>query len=267
VALTLWKVRVIPGRLHIFQFVFRRCGYASLKLRDNCWTPNQIVTGKSVNFGRQWKSIDTTLLRIGSATYRMAEEEKRMNETITGEVKRRSTWTIIMGIVIVLLGIVLIAHPFAAATIMTLMLGWALILVGVAQFVFALHSHTVGRFFLKALYAVLFVIAGIALAFFPVAGLATLTAMLGAFLLIEAGVLIVTAFHMRPGRGWGWFLFDGLASLLLGILILAHWPSSSIWAIGTLVGFAVLMSGFSRIMIASRIRGGASAAEEYMRHA
>lgn len=189
------------------------------------------------------------------------------NDTIAGEVKRHSTWTIIMGIVIVLLGIVLIAHPFAAATIMTLMLGWALILVGVAQFVFALHSHSVGRFFLKALYAVLFVIAGIGMAFFPVAGLATLTAMLGAFLLVEAGVLIVTAFHMRPNRGWGWFLFDGIASLLLGILILAHWPSSSIWAIGTLVGFAVLMSGFSRIMIASRIRGGASAAEEYMRHA
>jgi uncharacterized membrane protein HdeD (DUF308 family) len=185
-------------------------------------------------------------------------------DSIAGEVKRHTTWTIIMGILIVLLGIVLIAHPFAAATVMTLMLGWALILVGVAQFVFALHSHSVGRFFLKALYAVLFVIAGIALAFFPVAGLATLTAMLGAFLLIEAGVLIVTAFHMRPNGGWGWFLFDGLASLVLGIMILAHWPSSSVWAIGTLIGFAVLMSGFSRIMIASKIRGGAAAAEEYL---
>jgi uncharacterized membrane protein HdeD (DUF308 family) len=195
----------------------------------------------------------------------VAEKENSMAaDSIAGEVKKHSTWTIIMGIVIVLLGIVLIAHPFAAATIMTLMLGWALILVGVAQFVFALHSRSVGRFFLKALYAVLFVIAGIALAFFPLAGLATLTAMLGAFLLVEAGVLIVTAFHMRPNRGWGWFLFDGLASLVLGIMILAHWPSSSVWAIGTLIGFAVLMSGFSRIMIASRIRGAASTTEEFM---
>jgi uncharacterized membrane protein HdeD (DUF308 family) len=195
----------------------------------------------------------------------VAEKENSMAaDSIAGEVKKHSTWTIIMGIVIVLLGIVLIAHPFAAATIMTLMLGWALILVGVAQFVFALHSRSVGRFFLKALYAVLFVIAGIALAFFPLAGLATLTAMLGAFLLVEAGVLIVTAFHMRPNRSWGWFLFDGLASLVLGIMILAHWPSSSVWAIGTLIGFAVLMSGFSRIMIASRIRGAASTTEEFM---
>ena len=171
-----------------------------------------------------------------------------------------------MGIVVVLLGLLLIAYPFTAAVLTTMVLGCVLILVGAAQLVFALHSHSVGKFLWKALSAALFVIAGIVLMFFPIAGVATLTAMLGAFLLIEAGVLIVTAFHMRPIHGWGWFLFDGLVSLLLGVMILAHWPSSTMWAIGTLVGFAVLMSGFTRIMIASRIRGGASAAEQIMRH-
>jgi uncharacterized membrane protein HdeD (DUF308 family) len=186
-------------------------------------------------------------------------------ESLAGEVKRHSTWTIIMGVVIVLLGMLLVAHPFAAALTMTVMLGWVLALVGVAQFVFALHSGSAGKFLLKALSALLFVIAGLGLAFFPTTGLATLTAMLGVFLLIESGVLIVTAFHMRPLKGWGWFLFDGLASLLLGVMILAHWPSSSVWAIGTLIGFAVLMSGFTRIMIASRLRSGASAAEHYIR--
>jgi uncharacterized membrane protein HdeD (DUF308 family) len=186
-------------------------------------------------------------------------------ESLAGEVKRHSTWTIIMGIAIVLLGMLLVAHPFAAALTMTVMLGWVLALVGVAQFVFALHSTTAGKFFLKALSALLFVIAGLGLAFFPTSGLATLTAMLGVFLLVEAGVLIVTAFHMRPLKGWGWFLFDGLASLVLGIMILGHWPSSSVWAIGTLIGFAVLMSGFTRIMIASRIRSGAAAVEQHVR--
>ena len=186
-------------------------------------------------------------------------------ESLAGEVKRHSTWTIVMGVVIVLLGMLLVAHPFAAALTMTVVLGWVLALVGIAQFVFALHSGSAGKFFLKALSALLFVIAGLSLAYFPTTGLATLTAMLGVFLLIEAGVLIVTAFHMRPLKGWGWFLFDGLASLALGIMILAHWPSSSVWAIGTLIGFAVLMSGFTRIMIASRIRSGAAAAEQYIR--
>jgi len=194
------------------------------------------------------------------------EENSMATNSLAGEVKRHSTWTIIMGIVIVLLGMLLIAYPFAAGVITSVLLGWVLILAGVAQFVFALHSHALGRFFWKALSAVVFVIAGIALAFFPVAGLATLTAMLAAFLLVEAGVLIVTAMQMRPLHGWGWFLFDGLASLLLGGLVLFHWPNSSVWAIGTLLGFAVLMSGFSRIMLAGRVREAASTADHFMRH-
>jgi uncharacterized membrane protein HdeD (DUF308 family) len=40
------------------------------------------------------------------------------------------------------------------------------------------------------------------------------------------------------------------------MLILAKWPSSSIWAIGTLVGASVLMGGISRMMIALGIRSG-----------
>jgi uncharacterized membrane protein HdeD (DUF308 family) len=186
--------------------------------------------------------------------------------SLAGEVKRHSTWVIIMGIVIAFLGVLLIAYPYTAGVITTVLLGWVLILAGIAQFVFAFHSHAMGRFFWKALSAVIFVIAGIALAFFPVAGLATLTAMLGIFLLVEAGVLIVNAIQMRPIQGWGWFLFDGIASLLLGGLILFHWPNSSIWAIGTLIGFAVLFSGFSRIMLAGRVRDAASTVDHYMRH-
>jgi uncharacterized membrane protein HdeD (DUF308 family) len=195
------------------------------------------------------------------------EKENSMAiDSLTGELKRHSTWVIIMGIVIAFLGLLLIAYPYAAGVITTVLLGWVLILAGIAQFVFALHSHAMGSFFWKALSAVVFVIAGIALAFFPIAGLATLTAMLAAFLLVEAGVLIFNAVQMRPVQGWGWFLFDGLASLLLGGLILFHWPNSSIWAIGTLVGFAVLLSGFSRIMLASGVRHAAASADHFMRH-
>ena len=55
-----------------------------------------------------------------------------------------------------------------------------------------------------------------------------------------------------------------IASLLLGILIFAKWPSSSLWAIGTLVGVAVLVGGISRIMIAAKIRSGAGQVERYI---
>jgi uncharacterized membrane protein HdeD (DUF308 family) len=96
---------------------------------------------------------------------------------------------------------------------------------------------------------------------------ATLTAVVGALLLIQAGLQTATAFQLRPLDGWGWFLFDAASSLLLAVLILAKWPSSSVWAIGTLVGVSVFMSGISRIMIATKIRSGADHVDRFIRAA
>jgi hypothetical protein len=66
---------------------------------------------------------------------------------------------------------------------------------------------------------------------------------------MESAVSRWRSFHYRAS--------DAGISLLLGVLILARWPASSVWAIGTLVGAAVLMSGISKIMIATKIRKGA----------
>jgi len=161
-----------------------------------------------------------------------------------------------MGVLTALLGFFLIGYPMATAAITTQLLGWVLIFVAIAQIVFALHSHTVGRFFAKVLLAILYGLAGIGLAFFPGVGVASLTMMLGTLLLVYAGVEAATAFEVRPVEGWGWFLFDAIVTFLVAMLILAKWPSSSLWAIGTLVGASVMMGGISRIMIASGIRSG-----------
>jgi len=182
-------------------------------------------------------------------------------ESIAGDIKRRSAWSMLMGALTALLGLFLIAYPMATATVTTLLLGWILIFVAIAQIVFAFHSHTTGGFFSKILLAVLYGIAGIGLALFPVAGVAALTMMLGTLLLVCAGVEAAMAFEVRPVEGWGWFLFDAVVTFLVAMLILAKWPSSSLWAIGTLVGAAVLRGGISRIMIASRIRSGVSRME------
>jgi uncharacterized membrane protein HdeD (DUF308 family) len=51
-----------------------------------------------------------------------------------------------------------------------------------------------------------------------------------------------------------WFLVDGLVSLLLAGLIFFHWPSSSFWAVGTLVGISLLFSGIARLTFPMRPR-------------
>jgi uncharacterized membrane protein HdeD (DUF308 family) len=179
-------------------------------------------------------------------------------QTLTQEIKKRSGWSIFMGVLSAVLGLFLIAYPLATAAITTVLLAWVLILVGVAQFVFALHSQTPGNFFLTLLSGLLYTITGLAMAIAPLDGVGALTILLGAFLLVQAVLATVTAFQVRPLDGWGWFLFDAAASLAAGLFILLRWPSSSIWAIGTLVGVAVFMGGISRTGIAAKIRSGAT---------
>lgn len=184
-----------------------------------------------------------------------------IKKDLASDIKRRSRWSILMGVLTALLGVFLIAYPLVTATITTLLLGWVLIFVGIAQFIFALHSQTIGKFFMKVLLSALYLIAGVALTFFPVAGVAALTVLLGTLLCIYAGITAATAFQVRPVEGWGWFLFDGIVTFLIAMLILARWPSSSFWAIGTLIGVAVLMGGISRIMIAAKIKNAIGSVE------
>lgn len=171
--------------------------------------------------------------------------------TLSHELSKQAGWSLFMGILTAAIGVVMIIYPLATATVSTLFFGWTLILAGVAQVIFAFSSQTVGNFFLKLLLAVLYGIAGIALAAFPPAGVLTLTAVIGTMLIAQAIIEMVLAFSLPIAGGRGWFVTSSIASALLGILILAQWPSSAVWTIGTLVGAAVLFNGISRIVISS----------------
>ncbi len=161
---------------------------------------------------------------------------------VVGEVKSRSGWAIFMGVLTAALGAVLILYPLFAAAVTTVVLGWVLILAGIAQFVFALYAMQAGQFFWKLLSSLLYTACGIFIVASPATSLVALT---------------------RPVDGWGWLLFDAAWALLVGVLILAQWPSSSAWAIGTLVGASILMNGISRIAIASKIRSGATRVQQF----
>ena len=71
---------------------------------------------------------------------------------------------------------------------------------------------------------------------------------------IEAVYETFMAFALPAGAGRGGFLINAVFSLLLGVMILAQWPVSSVWAIGTMVGVAVLVNGVTRAVISGQIR-------------
>ena len=169
--------------------------------------------------------------------------------TLSRDISKKAGWAMFTGFLTAVIGVAMIIYPLATATVSTIFFGWGLLIAGGAQVVFAFSSDTVGNFFLKLLLGLLYGVAGIALVVFPPAGVLTLTWVLAVMLLAQAFIEIVLAFTLPAAAGRGWFVASSLASGLLGIMIIAEWPASAVWTIGTLLGIAVLFNGISRIVI------------------
>ena len=58
----------------------------------------------------------------------------------------------------------------------------------------------------------------------------------------------------RGEDGAGWLLANAAITIVLSVLIFLHWPSISIWAIGTLLGINLITSGMSRLMLGAAVR-------------
>jgi uncharacterized membrane protein HdeD (DUF308 family) len=93
----------------------------------------------------------------------------------------------------------------------------------------------------------------------PVLGVTSLTLVLASLFLIEGVLNIVLFFKMRSVGGSTWVLIDGIITLLLGLMIYMQWPSSSAWAIGTLVGVSMIISGVTRISLSLALRKAVTA--------
>ena len=70
-----------------------------------------------------------------------------------------------------------------------------------------------------------------------------LTLILGASLLASGVMRIILAFSMKRETPWIWVLLSGVITLLLGVLILARWPVSSLYILGLFLGIDLIHGG------------------------
>jgi uncharacterized membrane protein HdeD (DUF308 family) len=164
----------------------------------------------------------------------------------------RRGWSIAWGILLIVIGILALLMPEVAALATVLTLAWLLIFAGVVELVHAFQTRRRSGFGWKLAAAIITLILGLCILLFPVAGIATLALWIGAFIFAGGIVRLILAFRVRPAKGWGWVLFDGLLAIVIGGLIAWGWPASSIGFIGLLTGFWLLFSGVWRIMLDGR---------------
>lgn len=154
-----------------------------------------------------------------------------------------------VGVLLILLGIAAIALPVFSTLFVETWVALILISAGAAKLVYAFQTRDSGGFIWKLLLGILYVATGVMLFFYPRTGILTLTLLLGSFLLTEGVFELILAFRLRPQQNWLWVLGNGIITLLLGVMIWFQWPFDAPWVIGTLVGFSVLFSGISRVML------------------
>jgi uncharacterized membrane protein HdeD (DUF308 family) len=175
-------------------------------------------------------------------------------QTPSSIVRSASTLSILWGVSLILLGILAVGSPLIAAVAVNAVIAWLIVFAGVVHLTVAFHTREAGSLIWRLLVGLAYICFGVYVIAHPALGVASLTLILASLFLIEGILNIVLFFRMRSLKGSSWVLFDGIITLLLGLMIYAQWPSSSAWAIGTLVGISMIISGVTRVMVSFGVR-------------
>jgi uncharacterized membrane protein HdeD (DUF308 family) len=152
-------------------------------------------------------------------------------------------WIVALGIVYLIAGLIALGSVVMATVASVLVVGVMMIIAGVAEVFNAFQVKSWGKFLLWALLGVLYIIAGFVAFENPLLAAAVLTLVLGATLVASGIMRIVLAFGMKQETPWIWVVLSGVITLLLGLVILAHWPVSSLYILGLFLGIDLIMAG------------------------
>jgi uncharacterized membrane protein HdeD (DUF308 family) len=179
--------------------------------------------------------------------------QPRLFPELAAELHRNWGWLLVMGIALLILGILALLDSIFATAISMIFFGWILVIAGIVEGVQTFRHRSGHHLFLHLLNAALSIVVGALLLWRPLAGAVVMTLLLAMYFTVAGIFRIVAAASVRV-PGWGWTLFNGIVSLLLGILIWVHWPVSGLWVIGLFIGIDLIIVGWSQIMTAAAVR-------------
>ncbi|MET9548772.1 DUF308 domain-containing protein [Streptomyces sp. NPDC006627] len=177
------------------------------------------------------------------------------NTTAQAQGKRLSRgfgWLAVLGVVLAVAGIIGLVYTGLATLTSMLLFGWLLLVGGLVGLLHAVQSRGSSFFWLGVVVAALNLAAGVVIIRRPEVAAEALT-MFAALLFLTGGVFRLVGSLVVRGPQFGWTLVQGAFGLLLGILVLAEWPSSSQYVIGCFFSLALLFDGLG--LIATGIGG------------
>ena len=158
-------------------------------------------------------------------------------------VRAKWGWIVALGVVYLVVGFIALGSVVTATVASVFVVGIMMIIAGIVEVFSAFQIKSWGKFLLWALLGVLYIIAGFVTFENPLLAAALLTLVLGASLVASGIIRIILAFSMKREMPWLMVLLSAVITLLLGLLILAHWPVSSLYVLGLFLGIDLIMAG------------------------
>jgi len=164
-------------------------------------------------------------------------------------LRAKSGWIIALGVVYVIAGLIALGSVVFATVVSVFVVGFMMLIAGVAEVINAFQIKSWGKFLFWLLLGALYIVAGFITFENPLLAAATLTLLLGFALLVCGIMRIILAFGMQAEAPWIGVALSGAVTLLLGLIILAHWPVSSLFVLGVFLGVDLVIAGASWIGI------------------
>jgi uncharacterized membrane protein HdeD (DUF308 family) len=164
-------------------------------------------------------------------------------------LRAKSGWIVALGIVYLIAGLIALSSVAMATVATVFVVGIMMVIAGIAEVINAFQLKSWGKFLLWLVLGLLYVVAGFVTFENPLLAAAVLTLMLGAVLAVSGIMRVFLAFSMKEGTPWMWVVLSGVITFLLGLIILAHWPVSSVYILGLFLGIDLLFAGIGWIFI------------------
>lgn len=178
---------------------------------------------------------------------------------VLAPLRAKSGWIIALGVIYVIAGLIALGSIVEATVVSVFIVGIMMLIAGVAEVIHAFQVKSWGKFLLWALLGALYIIAGFVTFENPLLAAAILTLILGIALVASGIMRIILAFSVREGTPWIWVVVSGIITLLLGLIILAHWPVSSLYILGLFLGIDLVFAGAGWIGLGLGLRRRAPA--------
>ena len=157
----------------------------------------------------------------------------------------RGKWAAItaFGVLLVILGFAALGFSLVATIVTVTLNGIFFLIAGAAEIAIGMHARDWGRFFLWVLGGVVYIAAGILCVANPILASTVLTLVLGAGLIAAGVVRALLATQLPADHPRALVFLAAAVTILLGLIIVIHWPLDSVYVLGTLLGVDLLFHG------------------------